>query len=103
MNQGRDDLYHLANVRQQFAEAQLGQIAFQLMNELDYLHNCGMVYKYLSPSSIIIREGLNVTDNDIRLRIADVAIMQLIDLPKSFNLNKMGGIDRMFMAPELLI
>ena len=42
-------------------------------------------------------------DHDVSLRITDVAIMQLIELTGSFNMKKICGIDRCFLAPELVI
>ena len=62
-----------------------------------------MVYKYLTPSNVIVTEGMHVMENDVTLRIADVAIAQLLDLTGSFNVKKICGIDRCFLAPELLL
>ena len=62
-----------------------------------------MVYKYLAPWNIIVTEGLHVMEDEVSLRIADVAIMQFLDLTTSFNVKKICGIDRCFLAPELLL
>ena len=62
-----------------------------------------MVYKYLTPSNVIVTEGMHVMENDVTLRITDVAIAQLLDLTGSFNVKKICGIDRCFLAPELLL
>ena len=62
-----------------------------------------MVYKYLSPWNIIVTEGLHVMENDVKLRIADAAIMQLLDLTGTFSVKKICGIDRCFIAPEILL
>ena len=63
----------------------------------------GLVYKYLSPSNVIVTEGLHVMENVVTLRISDVAILQLLDLTGNFNVKKICGIDRCFLAPELLL
>ena len=62
-----------------------------------------MVYKYLSPWNVIVTEGLHVMENDVKLRIADAAIMQLLDLTGTFSVKKICGIDRCFIAPEILL
>ena len=62
-----------------------------------------MVYKYLSPKNLIVTEGLHVMENDVKLRIADAAIMQLLDLTGTFSMKKICGIDRCFIAPEILL
>ena len=62
-----------------------------------------MIYKYLTPASIIVTEGNHVIDNDISLRITDVAAVQLLEFTGNFNLKKIGGIDRSFLAPEILV
>ena len=103
LNQGKDDLYQLTNARQQFSEAQIGQVAHHLLNQLAHLHSLGMVYKYLAPSNIIVTEGLQVIDENVRLRISDVAVMQLLDLTDKFSVKKISCIDRCYLAPELLL
>lgn len=62
-----------------------------------------MVYKYLSPSHIVITEGLNLMDHNISLRIANVAVMQLLEATGCFTSKKISGIDRYYQAPELIL
>ena len=47
----------LANIRGMFSEALLGQIASQVMVQLHYLHQCQVVYKYLTPQNLVILQG----------------------------------------------
>ena len=62
-----------------------------------------MIYRYLTPASVIVTEGNHVIDNDIKVRITDVAIVQLLEFSGSFSVKKIGGIDRSFLAPEIIL
>ena len=48
-------------------------------------------------------EGLQVIEENVSLKIADVAVMQLLDLTVNFSVKKIGCIDRCYLAPEILL
>ena len=54
VDQGRNDLYHLRNLRQSFSTEEVAQIAFQMLGQLASLHHQQMVFKYLTPKSVIV-------------------------------------------------
>jgi len=61
-----------------------------------------MVYKYLSPKHVIVKHGLHIDESSIVIKITDVAMMQLIDVPEHLTLaDKVCGINRIFVAPEV--
>ena len=72
--QGNRDLYMLANIRGNFSEADIGQIALQIMNQLKYLHEHGVVCKYLTPQNIVVNSGFQ-PGQPITLKITDLAMM----------------------------
>ena len=47
----------LANIRESFSEAEIGQIADQLINQLSHLHSRSLVLKYLNPLNIVVLQG----------------------------------------------
>ena len=75
IDQGRSDLFFLANMRQSFSEAEIGKIASQLLNQLLHLHEHGIYCKYLCPQHIIVTKGMTFMDGQIELRITDIAIL----------------------------
>ena len=99
--QGNRDLYMLANIRGNFSEADIGQIALQIMNQLKYLHEHGVVCKYLTPQNIVVNSGFQ-PGQPIQLKITDLAMMQLIDVAYPALHEKISGIDRIFLAPEVI-
>lgn len=86
IDQGWNDLYRLANIRVTFSEADIGTIALQLLDQLSHLHKNGIVYKYLRPQHVVVTKGFMPLDS-IRLRIADIAIIQMIDLAQKDDRN----------------
>ena len=99
---GKNDLFHLCNLRKSFSKMEISQIASQLLDQLANLHQHNLVYKYLSPKSLIITQGLSVSDSAIKLQISYIAMMQLIDVPEHLTLQiKMCGLKRLYMAPEV--
>ena len=67
------------------------------------MHSHGLVFKYLSPDHIKVTKGWEMKDYKIKLKIADIAIMQLIDHKVSVNFDeKMCGINHIFIAPEII-
>ena len=48
------DLYWLANARTKLSEAEIGAIAFDVLNELNHLHSKKLYYRYLMPSDIVV-------------------------------------------------
>ena len=68
------------------------------------MHNAGLIYKYLTPDHILVTKGLNRLDDvEIRLKIVDIGLMQLIHKLPSIKLTDIvGGINHHFAAPEVL-
>ena len=73
-----------------------------MLEQLNELHESKLVYKYLSPKHVIVRHGLHIDDQSIKIRITDVAIMQLIDTRDAYSIaDKVCGINHIFVAPEV--
>lgn len=70
-----EDLYCLANERHRFSEAEIGQIAYQLLSQLDHLHKNELVYKYLTPQHIKIQHGYGSCSKHIGVQITDIAVI----------------------------
>lgn len=61
-----------------------------------------MVFKCLTPEHIVITQGFRVIDPCIKLRIADIAINQILDLDRRQRYqDKVSGMDHIFIAPEV--
>ena len=92
----------LANVKGIFSEAQIGSIAYQLLSQLRYLHKRGIECKFLTPQNITVLTGFENYE-DIKVRITDLAIMQILDVAIGDGkvYDKVPGLDSIFLAPEL--
>ena len=74
-----------------------------MLGQLANLHHHHLVFKYLTPKSVIVTQGLHIDETEIKLRISHIAIMQLIDVPEHLSLeDKMCGVNRVYLAPEIL-
>ena len=68
---------------------------------MSYLHSKGIILKYLTPQNIIALQGFD-PDQAIKLKLVDLPILQLIDVIYPKLHKKIFGVDRMFMAPEII-
>ena len=74
-----------------------------MLTQLNQIHQHKLVYKYLTPLSIIVTGGYLALQETIRVQITDFAIVQLLDFPKPFNIeNGISEVNRVFLAPELM-
>ena len=103
VHQGKSDLYQLINLRSQFSASEIAQIASQIIQQIEHLHEHEIVYKYLSPKHVIVNHGLHIDQSSIDIQVTDVAVMQLIDVPEKLKMyeEKICGINRLFCAPEV--
>ena len=92
----------LANIRGTFSEHEIGDIAVSLINQLKFLHINRIIYKFLTPQNIVVSNSDSFRGKKIELRITDIAMMQLIDVSDPQYGDKIQGLDRLFLAPELL-
>ena len=60
------------------------------------------MYKYLTPKSVIVTQGLHVHETEIKLRINYITMMQLLDVAEHISLHdKMCGTNKIYLAPEI--
>lgn len=65
------------------------------------MHQVDIVYKFLSPKHINITQGF-LKEDPILLELADVAILQLVDIIDNVSLDdKICGLNSIFFAPEI--
>ena len=82
----------------------MGEVAYQLLEQLTSIHKQDIVYKYLSPKHIRVTGGFHdkVESDAIKLSIKDLALMQLLDCRGATALDdKICGSNRIFFAPEI--
>ena len=77
IGQGYKDLYMLANVKGSFSENEIGQIAYQLLKGIEYLHFHGLILRHLKPQNIVVSEGFKPYTK-IKLKISDIGVTSLI-------------------------
>ena len=90
----------LANIKGSFSESEMGQIAYQLLKGVGYLHHQEIYLRNLKPQNIVVTEGFKPYSK-IKLKIADIAMMLLINEKYPDRQFHISGVDRLFIAPEL--
>ena len=57
-----------------------------MLSQLANLHHQNLVFKYLTPKSVVVVQGLRIDEAIIKLRISNIAMMQLIDVPEHLSI-----------------
>ena len=61
-----------------------------------------MVLKYLNPQHVIVTRGFDTIDPTIVVRITDIAILEVAKCLDNVSvMQKLNGISKLFLAPEL--
>ena len=97
--QCNSDLYELARKTGSFSEAQIGQIAFQLLTQLKELHNTDLFVLLLTPQNVLVRSESGT--EPILIDIANVIPMMVAQMKNPNGFSYITGVDRIFLAPEL--
>ena len=99
----QDDLYRLSFFHERLSTAMLAQVAFQLLNLLDYLHQNDVVVRYLNLRNIVGTKQFDYNHTDFELKIANLPMLLLLDHAccNSRHDKNFGGADGIFIAPEL--
>ena len=91
----------LDNFKGFFTERDIGQIALQLLQGVQYLHQQGIFLGHLKPQNVLVYEGLEIQPQQIKVKISDIGLNAIINICHENLRYEVSGVDRLFLAPEL--
>lgn len=94
-------MYHFATQHGAFSEAQIGNIAHQLLSALACAQINDVNIIGLTPGSVMMKKSNknSSSDSPISLKLVNIAALKLVFSQVSSH--EITGIDRLFLAPEI--
>lgn len=79
-------------------EKEVAIIIFQILESIDYMHDCGIVHRDLKPENILVEKN-PVNDEIIKIKVADFGLSKIV-VPGEVMLESCGT--PAYVAPEVL-